>query len=176
MGKWGWLPLIGSILGALVFILGFVAAEGAPQEAVAAAAGAALAIIPYVFARAISELNASEVRNLRQAELARPSAREVTEGKAHPISQRGASEARPQIRSSYDSYELKVQIRHLQSQVVAARTSHPDNEELRRIRQDLSQVWLELNREQDIQHSQQRFERLQEEFSQLESEFQNEAD
>ena len=71
MGFWSVLPLIGSILGALVFIIGSIGAEGAPQEAVAAAAGAALAIIPYVFARAVSEINASVQGKMRRTELAK---------------------------------------------------------------------------------------------------------
>ncbi len=79
MGKWAWFPLIGSILGALVFIFGSMSAEGAPQEAVAAAAGVALAIIPYVFARAMSEINASKQGNLRRIELARLIAIEMSD-------------------------------------------------------------------------------------------------
>ena len=51
------LTLIGSSLGALVFVVGFLGANGAPQEASAAAAGLALAAIPYCFARALSELS-----------------------------------------------------------------------------------------------------------------------
>ena len=63
--------LVGSILGVLVLVFGFPAASGAPQEAVVVALSATLAIIPYVFARAISEINASEQGNLRRAELAK---------------------------------------------------------------------------------------------------------
>jgi clan AA aspartic protease len=70
MGKWGWLPLIGSILGALVLVFGLPSTEGAPQEAVVVAVSVALAIIPYVFARAVSEINASEQGKLRRTELA----------------------------------------------------------------------------------------------------------
>ncbi len=58
MGNWSIVPLIGSILGALVLIFGVLGAEGAPQEAAAAAIGIGLAAIPHVFARAISELQA----------------------------------------------------------------------------------------------------------------------
>ena len=58
MGNWSIVPLIGSILGALVLVFGVLGAEGAPQEAAAATIGVGLAAIPYVFARAISELQA----------------------------------------------------------------------------------------------------------------------
>lgn len=50
------ITLVGSVLGAVIFILGFLGATGAPQEAAAAAAGVALAAIPYCFARALAEL------------------------------------------------------------------------------------------------------------------------
>jgi hypothetical protein len=49
--------LVGSSLGALVFVVGFLGANGAPQEAAASAAGAALAVIPYCFGRALKELS-----------------------------------------------------------------------------------------------------------------------
>jgi hypothetical protein len=49
--------LVGSSLGALIFIVGFLGANGAPQEAAASAAGVALAVIPYCFARALKELS-----------------------------------------------------------------------------------------------------------------------
>ena len=58
MGNWSIVPLVGSILGVLVLVFGVLGAEGAPQEAAAAAIGVGLAAIPYVFARAISELQA----------------------------------------------------------------------------------------------------------------------
>lgn len=84
MGKWAWFPLVGSVLGALVLISGLPSAEGAPQEAVVVALSATLAIIPYVFARAISELKSAEHRNLRQAELAQLIAREIAEANRIP--------------------------------------------------------------------------------------------
>ena len=77
MGKWGWFPLIGSILGALVLVFGFPSASSAPQEAVVVALSAALAIIPYVFARAISEIIASEKGQSRRAESANSITREL---------------------------------------------------------------------------------------------------
>ena len=77
MGKWAWFPLIGSILGTLVLVIGLPSAEGAPQEAVVVTLSAALAIIPYVFARAISEINASQQGRLRRSELARFIAQEM---------------------------------------------------------------------------------------------------
>ena len=46
-----------AVFGAISFIILSAGANGAPQEAVAAGVGIALAVIPYCFARAISELN-----------------------------------------------------------------------------------------------------------------------
>ena len=58
MGKVGSIATcVGSCLGALVFVVGFLGANGAPQEASASAAGVALAVIPYCFARAVHELS-----------------------------------------------------------------------------------------------------------------------
>jgi sugar phosphate permease len=48
--------IIGSVLGGLTFLAGIVAANGAPQEAAAAAMGVAFAVIPYCLARAVSEI------------------------------------------------------------------------------------------------------------------------
>ena len=53
---WG-LTLIGSILGGIVVLLGVLGANGAPQEAAAAAIGVSLAVVPYCLARAASELD-----------------------------------------------------------------------------------------------------------------------
>lgn len=58
MKKFLWvLTMIGSVLGGLVVLLGVVGANGAPQEAAAAAIGIALAAIPYCLARAVSEMD-----------------------------------------------------------------------------------------------------------------------
>jgi len=46
---------IGAILGALTAVGGVMAANGAPQEAAAAAVGVAFAVIPYCLAKAVSE-------------------------------------------------------------------------------------------------------------------------
>jgi hypothetical protein len=54
--------------GAIVFV-GVSAARGAPQEAAAAAIGIALAVIPYVFARAIGGIAALNKRQVRDAVL-----------------------------------------------------------------------------------------------------------
>jgi hypothetical protein len=57
VAKFFWvISLIAALLGAGVGFLGFAAANGAPQEAAAAAAGCLVVIAPYVFARAIDEL------------------------------------------------------------------------------------------------------------------------
>ena len=45
----GVMSIIGSILGGLVLLLGFMGAKSAPQEAASAALAIALAVIPYVF-------------------------------------------------------------------------------------------------------------------------------
>jgi hypothetical protein len=45
-----------AVFGGLTAFGGMAAANGAPQEAAAAAMGCALAVVPYVFARAIDEL------------------------------------------------------------------------------------------------------------------------
>ena len=57
MKKFLWIvTIIASIIGALLAFVGVVAANGAPQEAAAAAVGLACAVIPYCLARAVSEL------------------------------------------------------------------------------------------------------------------------
>jgi sugar phosphate permease len=50
------LTILGSLIGGLIFFLGFTSAKGAPQEAAAAAAGIAFGVLPYVCARAVDEL------------------------------------------------------------------------------------------------------------------------
>jgi ABC-type phosphate transport system permease subunit len=49
--------IIGSLFGTLVFIVGVVFANGAPQEAAASAMAVALAVIPYVLARSAEALS-----------------------------------------------------------------------------------------------------------------------
>ena len=66
MGKWAWFPLIGSILGALLLVFGFVATDAPIQKVVAAVTGVALATIPYIFARTMSELNAFDSSSEKQ--------------------------------------------------------------------------------------------------------------
>jgi hypothetical protein len=49
-----WLvPIIGALLGSLVFLLTLASATGAPQEAAGHAMAIALAVIPYVLVRAV---------------------------------------------------------------------------------------------------------------------------
>jgi predicted MFS family arabinose efflux permease len=48
--------LAGAALGACVLVLGLVSSAGAPQQAAAGAVAAALAVIPYVAARAFDEI------------------------------------------------------------------------------------------------------------------------
>ena len=57
---------IGSMLGALLIMVGLFGSKGAPQEAAAGALACAFSVVPYVFARAIQlvhELDASERRH-----------------------------------------------------------------------------------------------------------------
>ena len=49
--------LLGALAGGAILVLGVMEANGAPQQAAAAAIGGAVAIIPYVLARAVSELS-----------------------------------------------------------------------------------------------------------------------
>jgi hypothetical protein len=48
--------LLTSLLGGLFGFVGMLAANGAPQEAAAAAIGCLIVIAPYVLARAVDEL------------------------------------------------------------------------------------------------------------------------
>ncbi len=52
---WWQLTQLGSIIGALLLIVGVSGANGAPQEAAAAAIAIACAVIPYCMARAVDE-------------------------------------------------------------------------------------------------------------------------
>lgn len=53
--KFFWIvSIIGSALGALTVVIGVAGANGAPQEAAAAAIGIAFAVIPYCLAKALS--------------------------------------------------------------------------------------------------------------------------
>ena len=58
MGKLAWIPITGSILGALLVGLSFVADEGSDHAAIIAL-GIALSVIPYVLLRAFLELKAT---------------------------------------------------------------------------------------------------------------------
>lgn len=59
------LPLLGSIAGGLVLIGTLMSANSAPQEAAGFALACALAVVPYVFARAI-DLSRDDVDNHRR--------------------------------------------------------------------------------------------------------------
>lgn len=56
----GAMSIIGSILGGIVLLFGFMGAKSAPQEAASAALAVALAVIPYVFFRALQLSKQSE--------------------------------------------------------------------------------------------------------------------
>jgi NAD(P)H-hydrate repair Nnr-like enzyme with NAD(P)H-hydrate dehydratase domain len=55
------LTILGSLFGAVVLVAGVLNANGAPQEAAAAAIGVGCAVIPYCLARAVSEFNNSSL-------------------------------------------------------------------------------------------------------------------
>lgn len=58
MAKFSWvLAIIGSIIGGIFTLISLGDGSSAVQEAAGGAVGAAFAIIPYVFARAVSELS-----------------------------------------------------------------------------------------------------------------------
>jgi hypothetical protein len=61
------ITMIGACLGTLVLVLGFASAKGAPQEAASAALAVALAVIPYVFTRAVEGIQ-RENRESREME------------------------------------------------------------------------------------------------------------
>lgn len=50
------LTILGSIIGGVNFFTGVAAANGAPQEAAAAAMSLAWVVLPYCCARAVSEI------------------------------------------------------------------------------------------------------------------------
>lgn len=50
------ITLICCCIGTFVVVLGLLSAHGAPQEAAVAGIGLAIAAIPYIFSRAVSEL------------------------------------------------------------------------------------------------------------------------
>ncbi len=52
--------IVGSIFGGLTAMFGVLGANGAPQEAAAAAVGVSLAVIPYCLSRAVSEIGKSD--------------------------------------------------------------------------------------------------------------------
>ena len=55
-----------AIVGALTAVFGILGANGAPQEAAAAAIGMCCAVIPYIFARAITEMYAEGSKNQKE--------------------------------------------------------------------------------------------------------------
>lgn len=58
----GFLAVLGSIVGALVLITGVAAAKGAPQEAAAAAIAIAMAVLPYVAFRVFQTISQDKKR------------------------------------------------------------------------------------------------------------------
>ena len=58
MGKLAWIPIVSSILGALLVVLSFAADESSDHAAIIAL-GIALSVIPHVLIRAFLELKAT---------------------------------------------------------------------------------------------------------------------
>jgi len=58
------LTIVGAIIGGFIAIVGVLAANGAPQEASAAAMGVACAVIPYCLARSFSEIGGPDTKRL----------------------------------------------------------------------------------------------------------------
>jgi len=68
MHKYLWiLAALGALYGAFTAIVGFNEAVSAPQQAAAAAMGAAYAVIPYVLARAVGELARADAEAKKDA-------------------------------------------------------------------------------------------------------------
>ena len=63
------LSALSAVLGAIVMLVGVAGANGAPQEAAAAAIGIGLAVIPYCFNRALDEFDRPQTRKGRAAML-----------------------------------------------------------------------------------------------------------
>ena len=59
MGVLWILVAISSAIGGLLGFIGFMASQGAPQQAACAAGAVAAAVIPYCFVRAIQEIKKS---------------------------------------------------------------------------------------------------------------------
>jgi sugar phosphate permease len=66
MIKFVWsLVIIGFLLGGFVFVIETSFATSAPQQAAAAARGLAIVILPYCFARAVTEI----MRDIKEKEV-----------------------------------------------------------------------------------------------------------
>ena len=53
MAFFGFLTIVGAVLGGVVLVLGVFSASGAPQQAAAAAVAVALGVLPYVIFRVL---------------------------------------------------------------------------------------------------------------------------
>lgn len=56
------LAIAGAIIGSLLFVVGIASANGAPQEASAAAIGIGVAVLPYCLARAAHGISSIDAR------------------------------------------------------------------------------------------------------------------
>lgn len=76
MKFFGFLSLLGAIVGALVLLSGMFTAQSAPQEAAIGALAIAIAVIPYVFFRVLQALRQADdmaaIRRLLEARPGRP--------------------------------------------------------------------------------------------------------
>ncbi|MCF8534081.1 MAG: hypothetical protein K9G48_13820 [Reyranella sp.] len=66
--------MLASVVGGLVFAGGMLGAKSAPQEAAVAAMGLCIAIIPYIFTRAIEGIGQAKWRRDMLAELKKQAA------------------------------------------------------------------------------------------------------
>lgn len=64
------ITIISCIIAGMVLLATFTSSNGAPQEAAGAAMAAAIAVIPYVFSRAVTELSESKAEEQNAAIIA----------------------------------------------------------------------------------------------------------
>lgn len=98
MKAFGLLTMLAAIVAAIVLALGMKSAQSAPQEAAIAALAAAIAIIPYVFYRALQSMNQADelaaIRGLLEKLSLETRAAPVTEpSAAHPVAIEKAPQA-----------------------------------------------------------------------------------
>lgn len=73
MKFWWSFTIFGSYVGMFIAFVGVIGANGAPQQAAAAAVGIACAVIPYCMARAKSEWQLLEQNTIKKTEVKKES-------------------------------------------------------------------------------------------------------